>query len=109
MPAPSAAAPASSVQERPAAKPARRESSAADKEAAKRRRRIKALEEKIASLEAEVEGIETRLWEEALTLGPVAAHELATRRTSMKEELDRLVEDWARLSEEPQAAEEKTS
>jgi ATP-binding cassette, subfamily F, member 3 len=109
MPAPSAAAPASSVQERPAAKPARRESSAADKEAAKRRRRIKALEEKIASLEAEVEGIETRLWEEALTLGPVAAHELATRRTSMKVELDRLVEDWARLSEEPQAAEEKTS
>ncbi|MFY9550460.1 MAG: ABC transporter C-terminal domain-containing protein, partial [Thermoanaerobaculia bacterium] len=70
---------------------------------------VKALEEKIASLEAEVEGIETRLWEEALTLGPVAAHELATRRSAAKAELDALVEDWARLSEEPQPAAEKTS
>jgi ATP-binding cassette subfamily F protein 3 len=103
----SSPAPAATAPEPPAPKAARRESSA-DKEAARRRRRIKALEEKIASLEAEVEAIETRLWEEALTLGPVAAHELATRRTAMKEELDRLVEEWAKLSEEPQAAEEKT-
>ena len=48
-----------------------------DKEAARRRRRIQTLEEKIAALENEIESIETRLWEEALTLGPVAAHELA--------------------------------
>ena len=71
-----------------------------EKEAARRRRRIKALEEKIAGLEAEVEAIETRLWDEALTLGPVAAHELSKQKTARKEELDALVEEWGRLSEE---------
>ena len=74
--------------------------SAADKDAAKRRRRIRSLEEKIAGLEKEVEGIETRLWEEALTLGPVEAHRLAGEKLERKAELDRLVEEWAALSEE---------
>jgi ATP-binding cassette subfamily F protein 3 len=105
---PAAAPAAAKASEPPTPKPARRESSAADKNASKRRRRIKALEEKIASLEAEVDALETRLYEEALTLGPVAAHELATRRTAVKQQLDGLVEDWAKLSEEPQEASEKT-
>jgi hypothetical protein len=90
------------------ARPPRRAESAAEKEAARRRRRIRTLEEKIASLEAEIEGIEARLWEEALTLGPVAARELATRRSAAKAELDALVDDWAKLSEETETGTEKS-
>ena len=71
-----------------------------DKEATRKRRRIKTLEEKIAALETEIESLETRLWEEALTLGPVAAHELSKQKLAKKEELDQLVEEWAKLSEE---------
>ncbi len=71
-----------------------------DKEAARRRRRVRTLEEKIAALETEIESLETRLWEEALTLGPVAAHEISKQKLARKEELDLLVEEWARLSEE---------
>jgi ATP-binding cassette subfamily F protein 3 len=85
-------------------RPAKRAESAEEKDAARRRRRIKALEEKIADLEAEVEAIETRLWEEALTLGPVAAHELSKQKSARKQELDTLVEEWARLSEEADAS-----
>ena len=84
-------------------RPAKRAESPEEKETARRRRRIKALEEKIAGLEAEVEAIETRLWDEALTLGPVAAHELSKQKTARKEELDSLVEEWGRLSEEADA------
>ncbi len=101
------APPARSVAVEPAAPAPRRASgSAEEKEATRRRRRIKALEEKIASCENEIETIETRLWEEALTLGPVAAHELSKQKTAKKHELDGLVEEWARLSE---AAEQATS
>jgi hypothetical protein len=55
-------------------------------------------------METEIEAIETRLWEEALTLGPVASRELAEKRRSLREELDGLVEEWARLSEESEKA-----
>jgi ATP-binding cassette, subfamily F, member 3 len=82
------------------ARPARRPESPDQKESARRRRRIAALEEKIAVLESEVESLETRLWEEALTLGPVASRDLASRKAAKKEELDTLVEQWAALSEE---------
>ncbi|MEX0879288.1 MAG: ABC-F family ATP-binding cassette domain-containing protein [Thermoanaerobaculia bacterium] len=102
-------APAKAEAAKPAPRPARRKSSAGDKESVRRRRRIKALEEKIASLETEIEGIETRLWEEALTLGPVAAHELSRRKAARKEELDALVEEWARLSEEAEQPAPHTS
>ncbi len=78
--------------------------SAGEKEAARRLRRVKSLEERIAALETEVEAIETRLWEEALTLGPVASRELSNRKAASKEELDRLVEEWARLAEEVEQA-----
>ncbi len=81
-------------------RPAKRPDAAEDKEAARRKRRIKSLEEKIAAFENEIEGLETRLWEEALTLGPVAAHELSKQKAAKKAELDALVEEWARLSEE---------
>ncbi len=81
-------------------RPARRPESSEQKESARRRRRIAALEEKIAALESEVEALETRLWEEALTLGPVASRDLASRKAATKEELDSLVEQWAALSEE---------
>jgi ATP-binding cassette subfamily F protein 3 len=74
--------------------------SAGDREASKRRRRIKALEERVGVLEAEVEALEKRLWDEALTLGPIASRDLALQRTERRQELDRLVEEWARLSEE---------
>ncbi len=87
----------------------RRPESPDDKELAKRRRRIKALEEKIAALEGEVETLESRLWEEALTLGPVASHELSKRKAARKEELDALVEEWARLSEEAERAAPRSS
>ncbi len=97
-PAQAVAAPA--APEKPAARPARRADSSDDKEAARKRRRIRTLEEKIAALETEVESLETRLWEGALTLGPVAAHELSKKKLAKKEELDQLVEEWAKLSEE---------
>ena len=71
-----------------------------DGDGSKRRRRIKALEEKIAALEAVVDTLESRLWEEALTLGPVASRNLAAEKAARRQELDALVEDWARLSEE---------
>ena len=62
------------------ARPARRSESPDQKEAARRRKKIAALEEKIAGLEKEVETLETRLWEEALTLGPVASRDLAAKK-----------------------------
>jgi ATP-binding cassette subfamily F protein 3 len=99
-PAP-AADPANAPVSRPASK---RSESAEDKEAVRRRRRIRALEERIAALETEIEAIETRLWEEALTLGPVASRELATRKAGLRAELDGLVEEWASLSEESEKA-----
>jgi ATPase subunit of ABC transporter with duplicated ATPase domains len=74
-----------------------------DGEAVKRRRRIKGLEEKIAALEAEVARLEARLWEEALTLGPVASRNLAAEKAARKDELDALVDEWAKLSEEESA------
>ena len=86
----------------PAAKSAprsRRAESPEEREAAKRRRKIKALEDKIAGLEAEVERLETRLWEEGLHLGPVASRDLSREKAAKKEELDKLVEEWASLSE----------
>ena len=43
-----------------------------------------ALEEKIAGLETEIESLETRSGEEALTLGPVAAHELSKQKLTKK-------------------------
>ncbi len=95
----------------PVEKPARKEASARppraaesdeDRESTKRRRRIQSLEEKVSALEAEVERIETRLWDEALTLGPIASRDLAKDKTRKKEELDRLVEEWASLSESEQ-------
>jgi ATP-binding cassette subfamily F protein 3 len=102
-PAPAAAAASMPAPSKPPG-PAKRTESGEEKDAARRRRRIKALEEKIAGLEAEVEAIETRLWEEALTLGPVAAHELSKLKLARKQELDALVEEWARLSEETDAS-----
>ncbi|MEP7131929.1 MAG: ATP-binding cassette domain-containing protein, partial [Acidobacteriota bacterium] len=66
----------------------------------KRRRRIKSLEEKIASLETAVGELENRLWQEALTLGPIASRDLAAQKAARQQELDTLVEDWAKLSEE---------
>ncbi len=96
-----AAAPAAAPRPAPsAARPARRPEAADQRESARRRRRIAALEEKIAALESEIEALETRLWEEALTLGPVASRDLASRKAARKEELDSLVEQWAALSEE---------
>ncbi len=79
---------------------ARRPESPSQKEAVRRRKRIEALEEKIAVFEKEVESLETRLWEEALTLGPIASRDLAAKKTVKKAELDTLVEQWAALSEE---------
>ena len=89
---------------KPAPRPARKAETSEDKETARRKRRIRTLEEKIEALETEIETLETRLWEEALTLGPVAAHELATKKSGLKAELDGLVEEWARLSEESEKA-----
>ena len=88
----------------PAARVARRTESPARKEGARRRKRIAALEEKIAAIEGEVEGLETRLWEEALTLGPVASRDLAAKKGEKSAELDALVEEWAALSEEENRA-----
>jgi ATP-binding cassette subfamily F protein 3 len=100
-PAPAKAVTAArSAPEKAVSRPPRHADGADDKDAARRRRRIRTLEEKIAALETEIESLETRLWEEALTLGPVAAHELSKQKITKKEELDLLVEEWARLSEE---------
>jgi ATP-binding cassette subfamily F protein 3 len=66
----------------------------------KRRRRLQGLEERIASLEADVDRLEARLWDEALTLGPVESRNLAAEKAARKEELDALVEEWANLSRE---------
>jgi ATP-binding cassette subfamily F protein 3 len=114
LPEPAAAAPAGSVPiplptppaPAPEAAPrsARKKDSSEDKEATRRKRRIRTLEEKIEFLETEIESIETRLWEEGLTLGPVAAHELATRKSALRAELDGLVEEWARISDESEKA-----
>ena len=117
-PEPSAAAAVPAVEgprREPSAPPAppkprpRRSGPAEDKETAKRRRRIKALEDRIAALETEVETLESRLWEEALTLGPVASHELSKQKAARKAELDALVEEWARLSEEAERAAPRSS
>ena len=80
-------------------RPARPAESSPGKEAARRRRRIQALEEKIAACEAQIETLETRLWDEALTLSSIAARELSNEKTSRKGELDALFEEWTRLSE----------
>ncbi|HSP94534.1 MAG TPA: ABC-F family ATP-binding cassette domain-containing protein [Thermoanaerobaculia bacterium] len=94
----------------PAARAPRTTETPGQKEAARRRKRIAALEEKIAALEGEVEAMETRLWEEALTLGPVASRDLAAKKGAKSTELDALVEEWAALSEEEnQAAAERLS
>jgi ATP-binding cassette, subfamily F, member 3 len=82
---------------------ARRPLSEKEKEVARRKRRIEALEEKIAAVEREIEAIETRLWEQGLELGPVESHRLASEKASRKEALERLVEEWAKLSEEEAA------
>ena len=95
-----AAMPPPAAAPREAPPPGRSAGPAQDREGARRRRRIKTLEEKAASLEREIESLETRLWDEALTLGPVASRNLAARKRERKAELDALVEEWARLSEE---------
>jgi ATP-binding cassette subfamily F protein 3 len=103
--APSSSKVAAAVSAKPApapAKPPRREERDGG-ESAKRRRKIRSLEEKIAALEAEVARLEARLWEEGLTLGPVASRDLAAQKVARQQELDALVEDWARLSEEENA------
>ena len=83
----------------PAPVRSRRSESPEEREAARRRRKIKTLEERVAALESEIERLEARLWEEALDLGPVASRDLAQQKGAKKEELDRLVEEWASLSE----------
>ncbi len=105
--APAAAAPApppATPTPKAAPRTGRKAEAPEDKETARRRRRIRTLEEKIESLETEIESIETRLWEEGLTLGPVAAHELATKKAALRGELDGLVEEWASISEESEKA-----
>jgi hypothetical protein len=62
------------------------------------------LEEKIAANERQVEALETRLWEEALTLGPVEAHRLAKEKAERKAQIELLVEEWAKLSEQEEPA-----
>ena len=100
--APSTAAAAPAPAPPPAARPkrpARPAESSPQKEAGRRRRRIQALEEKIAACEAQIEALETRLWDEALTLSSIAARELSNEKSSRKAELDALFEEWTRLSE----------
>lgn len=103
LPEPSPA-PAIARNEPPRPGPARRDRPedrpAAERDVSKRRRRIKSLEEKIAGLEGEVERLDARLWEEALTLGPILSRDLAAQRAAKQQELDLLVEDWGKLSEE---------
>lgn len=84
----------------PPPRPAKRAESGAEKESARRRKKIKTLEDRIAALEKEIEALETRLWEEALTLGSLEANRLGREKSEKKEELDQLIEEWARLSEE---------
>jgi ATP-binding cassette subfamily F protein 3 len=84
----------------PEVRAARKAEAPALRESARRRRRIASMEEKIAALEAEVDALDTRLWEEALTLGPVASRDLAAKRAARRADLDALVEEWAALSEE---------
>jgi len=81
-------------------RPAKRAESGAEKESARRRKKIKTLEDRIAAFEREIEALETRLWEEALTLGSLEANRLAREKSEKKGELDQLIEEWARLSEE---------
>ncbi|MGH9399585.1 MAG: ABC-F family ATP-binding cassette domain-containing protein, partial [Thermoanaerobaculia bacterium] len=76
--------------------------SPAEREATRRRKRVASLEARIAGLEKDVEALETRLYEEALTLGPVASTELARERREKKESLEALVEEWAALAGEDQ-------
>jgi ATP-binding cassette subfamily F protein 3 len=80
--------------------------SAAEKEAARRRKRIQTLEEKIAACETQIETLETRLWDEALTLSSIEARELSREKTSRKAELDALFEEWTRLSQAEAEAKE---
>ncbi|MDQ6891831.1 MAG: ABC-F family ATP-binding cassette domain-containing protein [Acidobacteriota bacterium] len=75
----------------------------------KRRRKIKGLEERIAALEADIDRLEARLWEEALTLGPVESRNLAAEKSARKEELDALVEEWANLSRTQEESEKAGS
>ena len=82
----------------------RRPVSEREKDAARRKRRIEALEEKIAACERQIEAIDTRLWEEGLDLGPVESHRLATEKAGRRQELEKLVEDWAKLSEQEEPA-----
>jgi ATP-binding cassette subfamily F protein 3 len=97
-----AAARETPAREVPRAAPRRKELPE-ERDSGLRRRRIQGLEEKISLLEGEIEALETRLWEEALTLGPVESHRLAREKSAKKEELDRLVGEWARLSGEEEA------
>jgi ATP-binding cassette, subfamily F, member 3 len=83
---------------------ARRPGSEQEREAVRRKRRIAALEERIAACERQIEAIEARLWEEGLDLGPVESHRLATEKAARRVELEKLVEDWAKLSEEVEPA-----
>jgi ATP-binding cassette subfamily F protein 3 len=88
----------------PQPRPAKRAQPKQDKESARRKRRIEALEERIAAQEKRIEAIENRLWEEALDLGPVESRNLAREKTELREELERLVEEWAKLSDEKEPA-----
>jgi ATP-binding cassette, subfamily F, member 3 len=99
VPVPTAAHTSAPAPDRPKRASARPAESSPEKEAARRRRRIQALEEKIAACEAQIEALETRLWDEALTLSSIAARELSNEKSSRKAELDALFEEWTRLSE----------
>jgi ATP-binding cassette, subfamily F, member 3 len=88
----------------PQPRPGKRAQPTQDKEATRRKRRIEALEEKIAAQEKRIETIENRLWEEALDLGPVESRNLAREKTELQEELEKLVEEWAKLSDEKEPA-----
>ncbi|HEY6050970.1 MAG TPA: ABC-F family ATP-binding cassette domain-containing protein, partial [Thermoanaerobaculia bacterium] len=87
----------------------RREREQSREQTQKRRRKIKGLEERIALLETEVDRLEARLWEEALTLGPVESRNLAAEKSARKEELDALVEEWANLSRAQEESEKAGS
>jgi ATP-binding cassette, subfamily F, member 3 len=92
--------PAPGPQKAPSPGRGKRASPEPEKEGVRRKRRIDALEEKIAAQEKAIEAIETRLWEEGLDLGPVESHRLAQEKAKRREELEALVEEWAKLSEE---------
>jgi ATP-binding cassette subfamily F protein 3 len=99
-----ASAPSSVVSPQKPVSRVRRASSEKDREAARRKRRIEALESKIAAQEKDIEVIETRLWEEGLELGPVESHRLFEEKAQRRQELERLVEEWAKLSEQEEPA-----